>query len=199
MSRKWSVSLVAITLLVLALVVSACSTASTVANATTAPTKVATKAAAATTAATKAVTATTAATIAATKAATATTAPTKAATTISATVAITTGAKYGKILTDAKGMALYLYTADSAGKSTCTGSCLTTWPAFTVAKGVTPVAGTGVTGKLGTITRDDGTLQVTINSLPLYYYSKDLAAGDTNGQGLNSAWHLSDPAGTPIK
>ena len=38
-----------------------------------------------------------------------------------------------------------------------------------------------MTGKLGTITRDDGTLQVTYNGLPLYFFKNDKAPGDANG------------------
>jgi predicted lipoprotein with Yx(FWY)xxD motif len=114
------------------------------------------------------------------------------------TVVVATNATYGKYLTDAKGMALYFYTPDSAGKSNCSGACLVAWPAFTVPKGTTPT-GSGITGVLGTITRDDGTTQVTINNLPLYYFAKDTASGDVKGQGLNGIWYLSDTAGKMIK
>jgi predicted lipoprotein with Yx(FWY)xxD motif len=79
---------------------------------------------------------------------------------------------------------VYIFTKDvkDSGKSACTGGCLETWPALTVAAGETPTAGAGVTGTLGTITReDDGTLQVTYNGLPLYFFKNDQAPGDTNG------------------
>ena len=136
----------------------------------------------------------------ATAAATAVSKATAAATAVSeVTIVVATDATFGEFLTDAKGMALYLYTADSAGQSACSGDCLAAWPALTVAEGTTPAGGAGVTGKLGTITRDDGTLQVTINDLPLYYFAQDKAAGDTTGQGLNDVWYLSDPAGILIK
>jgi len=115
------------------------------------------------------------------------------------TIVVGTNATYGKYLTDAKGMALYFYTPDTAGKSNCSGGCLAAWPALTVPKDITPSGGEGVTGKLGTITRDDGTLQVTINDLPLYYFVQDKATGDTKGQGLNNVWYLSDGAGNMIK
>ena len=81
-------------------------------------------------------------------------------------------------------MTLYNFTKDTkdSGTSVCTGSCLETWPALTVAAGETPVAGDGVTGKLGTITRtDDGSIQVTYNGLPLYFFKNDKAPGDLNG------------------
>ena len=91
----------------------------------------------------------------------------------------------GTVLVDgASGMTVYIFTKDikDSGKSVCTGECLVTWPALTVAAGATPTGGTGVTGKLGTITReDDGTLQVTYNGLPLYFFKNDKAPGDANG------------------
>jgi predicted lipoprotein with Yx(FWY)xxD motif len=41
-------------------------------------------------------------------------------------------------------------------------------------------------GAFATITRADGTVQVTFNHMPLYYFSGDSVAGDTNGQGTNT-------------
>ena len=90
----------------------------------------------------------------------------------------------GTILVDgATGMTLYNFTKDTkdSGKSACTGGCIDTWPALTVAAGGTPTGGDGVTGTLATITRDDGTLQVTYNGLPLYFFKNDKAPGDLNG------------------
>jgi predicted lipoprotein with Yx(FWY)xxD motif len=81
-------------------------------------------------------------------------------------------------------MTLYNFTSDvkDSGKSACSGGCIQKWPALIVPAGGTPTGGTGVTGKLGTITReDDGTLQVTYNGLPLYFYEDDKAPGDANG------------------
>ena len=92
------------------------------------------------------------------------------------------------VVAGSNNMTLYQFSSDVAdnGKSACTGGCITKWPALTVAAGTTPTAGTGVTGKLATITRaDDGTLQVTYNGLPLYFYSGDKAPGDTNGNYPN--------------
>ena len=91
-------------------------------------------------------------------------------------------------------MTVYTFTKDvkDSGKSACTGGCISTWPALTVAAGETPTAGEGVTGKLGTITReDDGTLQVTYNGLPLYFFKNDKAKGDTNG--IYENWNAVKP------
>jgi len=88
------------------------------------------------------------------------------------------------LVAGSNGMTVYIFTKDTkdSGKSVCTGGCLVTWPALTVAAGETPTGGAGVTGTLGTITReDDGTLQVTYNGLPLYFFQNDKAPGDANG------------------
>jgi len=86
-----------------------------------------------------------------------------------------------KVLTNAKGYVLYLFAPDTSTSSKCSGSCATYWP---------PVAGpatggSGVTGTLGTITRSDGTKQVTYDGHPLYTYAGDTAPGLAKGNGLN--------------
>jgi len=79
---------------------------------------------------------------------------------------------YGKILFDGKGFALYAFTKDPKGRSTCSGSCAAAWPPFVVTKRAT--AGTGVDNKLlGVTRRADGKLQVTYAGKPLYYYVGD--------------------------
>ena len=91
------------------------------------------------------------------------------------------------IVASSNSMTLYNFSKDvkDSGKSVCTGGCATTWPPLTVAAGATPTGDTGVTGKIATITRDDGTIQVTYNGLPLYFFSGDKAVGDSNGVYTN--------------
>ncbi len=119
-------------------------------------------------------------------AAAATTAPSASAAAAGGATTIMTasvGSK-GTLIVAGNGMTVYTYTKDipNNGTSACTGACLATWPAVTVPAGSKPSAGTGAAGKLGTITRaDDGKLQVTYNGLPLYFFSGDQAAGDSNG------------------
>jgi predicted lipoprotein with Yx(FWY)xxD motif len=91
----------------------------------------------------------------------------------------------GTILTGANGLTLYIHAGDTATSSTCTGGCAAAWPPLTVAAGAQAVAGTGVTGTLGTLMRADGTTQVTYAGLPLYYWMNDKASGDTTGQNKN--------------
>jgi len=99
------------------------------------------------------------------------------------------------LVAGSNGMTVYTFTQDTAnsGQSACSGGCLAKWPAVTVPAGSQPTAGVGVTGQLGTITRNDtnGALQVTYNGLPLYFYAGDQAPGDTNGNYPN--WNLVKP------
>jgi len=96
----------------------------------------------------------------------------------------------GTVIVASNGMTVYTFAKDTkdSGTSACTGGCLTKWPAVTVAAGVAAAGGDGATGKIGTITRaDNGSVQVTYNGLPLYYFSGDKAAGDANGVYTNWA------------
>ncbi len=108
--------------------------------------------------------------------------------------AVTVGTASGDLgtyLVGPDGRTLYEFTRDvTPGVSACTGGCLDAWPPLAVADGVSVVAGDGVTGTLGVITRDDGTMQATYRGRPLYYFASDTAAGDTNGQGVNGVWFV---------
>ncbi len=92
------------------------------------------------------------------------------------------------VLTNAEGFTLYWFAPDTPAKSNCNGSCATFWPPV---KGPA-TSGPGVTGKLGTITRSDGTAQAAYNGHPLYTYVGDTAPGQAKGNGLNvsgGVWH----------
>src|SRR5690349_2593277 len=92
------------------------------------------------------------------------------------------------VVTNAKGLTLYWFVPDTATTSKCNGSCATFWPPV---KGPA-TAGAGVTGKLATITRADGSAQATYNGHPLYTYVGDHAPGQATGNGLNvngGVWH----------
>ena len=92
----------------------------------------------------------------------------------------------GKFLTGANGMTLYVFKNDSPDKSACSGDCAANWPPFVVSAAKDVTSGDGVTGKLTTFKRDDGTMQVAYKGAPLYYFVGDQAAGDTNGQGIEA-------------
>jgi predicted lipoprotein with Yx(FWY)xxD motif len=92
------------------------------------------------------------------------------------------------VLTNAKGFTLYWFVPDTSTKSNCNGSCAQIWPPVTGPA----TAGSGVTGKLGTITRSDGSTQATYDGHPLYTYTADTAPGQANGNGINASggvWH----------
>jgi predicted lipoprotein with Yx(FWY)xxD motif len=77
----------------------------------------------------------------------------------------------GRVLVDADGRTLYLFANDSSGTSTCTGACAKLWPPATVV-GAEVAAGEGLdAADFGTLTRDDGALQLPIGGLPLYRFA----------------------------
>ena len=118
----------------------------------------------------------------------------------SATTITTHSGPLGTYLTDGSGRTVYLFTPDSATASKCSGACLGLWPPVTTSG--MPTGSDGVAAsKLGTLTRSDGSTQVTYAGHPLYYFSKDSAAGDTNGEGINNfggGWFAVSPAGAKI-
>jgi predicted lipoprotein with Yx(FWY)xxD motif len=83
-------------------------------------------------------------------------------------------------------MTLYKLSADSAGTSVCTGTCASVWPPLTVPAGTTPKGGPGASAAFGTITRADGTVQVTYAGHPVYTFSGDSSAGATSGNNIMS-------------
>lgn len=102
----------------------------------------------------------------------------------------------GEVLVDGDGFTLYLFENDSEGQSACTDECTDTWPPLTGEA----TAGDGAdAGLLGTISRDDGSTQVTYNGHPLYRFAPDEAPGDMNGQGVGDVWWVVAPQGEAIK
>jgi predicted lipoprotein with Yx(FWY)xxD motif len=125
-------------------------------------------------------------------------ATTAATTTTSATAATVklSDSKLGKILTDDAGRTLYLFTKDEKAKSNCTGTCAATWPVYAPA---TISAGTGIDATKLASFDNAGKKQLTIDGVPLYYYSGDTKAGDTTGQGFGGFWYVVDATGKAIK
>lgn len=102
----------------------------------------------------------------------------------------------GTVVTDSNGMTLYRFDKDTAAPSVsnCEGPCLNLWPP--VRANASEVQASGIDkGLLGTITRSDGSSQLTLNGWPLYRYTKDSAVGDANGQGVGQAWFAVTPLG----
>ena len=116
----------------------------------------------------------------------------------SATTVALANSKFGKVLVDASGHALYVFTKDSGTTSACSGGCAAAWPAL-VADG-TPTAGDGLdASQLTTATQASGVTQVAYAGHLLYTYAEDTSAGDTNGQGSGGSWFLVDATGSAVK
>jgi predicted lipoprotein with Yx(FWY)xxD motif len=116
------------------------------------------------------------------------------------TVIKTATASWDTFLTDGSGRAVYLWVADTGDKSTCSGACAGAWPPVT-ASGAVTASGSAKASDLGSITRSDGTKQVTYDGHPLYYFSGDSGAGTATGQGSDSfgaKWWLVTPSGSDV-
>jgi predicted lipoprotein with Yx(FWY)xxD motif len=129
----------------------------------------------------------------------ATAAPPKTSTGAAATVGVS-NSSLGSILVNSSGRTRYLFKADSGTMGACSGACATAWPPLQATG--KPTAGKGLTAsKLGTITRSDGTRQVTYNGHPLYLFVKDKKPGDVTGQGVTAfgaAWFALARSGNQI-
>lgn len=91
----------------------------------------------------------------------------------------------GMYLANSTGFALYTYSKDvkNSGSSACYSACAANWPPFYVQNlSLAP----GLNASLfGTITRTDGTKQLTYKGYPLYYFIGDHSPGSVGGQNLN--------------
>ncbi|QHC65008.1 hypothetical protein GSU69_19345 (plasmid) [Rathayibacter festucae] len=115
------------------------------------------------------------------------------------TAALTTASSpLGEIITDEAGYTVYTFTKDTqnSGSSSCYDECATTWPAVSASS---TTAADGITGEVGSITRTDGTTQLTVDGWPVYRFAKDTAPGQVNGQGVKDAWYVLLPDGTMNK
>jgi len=102
----------------------------------------------------------------------------------------------GDVLVASTGRTIYLFTNDSVGHTTCTGGCAQNWPP--VAAGAALAVGHGVTATLGSITRPDGSHQLTVNGHPVYTFAGDSATGQSNGQRVGGRWFVLGPAGQRV-
>ncbi len=94
-----------------------------------------------------------------------------------------TSTKLGTYLVDPNGMTLYTFNKDTQGVSNCTGTCLIDWPPYVVST-FSPNVGNGIVGVVQSITRTDGSIQVTYKGMPLYFWKNDINPGDTTGNGV---------------
>ena len=101
-------------------------------------------------------------------------------------------ATLGPILTDSRGMTLYLFTHDKPNLSVCYDRCADAWPPLLV--GDVNVSLDGIGGTVTSFRRNDGNRQVAYDGKPLYYFTPDKAPGDTKGQDVGKVWYIIPPA-----
>lgn len=90
----------------------------------------------------------------------------------------------GEILTDAKGMTLYIFDKDAKGQSNCYDECATKWPPLLAD------ATAKADGEFTLVTRKDGKMQWAHEGMPLYLWVSDTKPGDTTGDGVGGVWHI---------
>ena len=105
----------------------------------------------------------------------------------------------GRVLFDANGQVVYVFEIDRRDRSNCTSAeCVKAWPPVLTEN--PPSAGPGVDAELlGTIRRDDGTLQVTYNGRPLYFYEHE-GPGEIKCHNVSlhgGLWWVVTPRGEP--
>lgn len=109
--------------------------------------------------------------------------------------------EFGRVLFDANGQVVYIFENDRPNRSACTSAeCVEAWPPVLTRK--PPTAGGGVdSGRLGTIRRGDGKLQVTYNGRPLYFYEHE-GPGEIKCHNVNlhgGLWWVVTPAGERVE
>jgi predicted lipoprotein with Yx(FWY)xxD motif len=117
-------------------------------------------------------------------------------------VQLTAGAAGGlkPIVLNGAGFTLYRFDKDTAhpSKSNCNDACATTWPPVLVQPGSKIFLDGVARSDVGVVKRDDGTLQVTVGSWPVYRFSKDTRPGQTNGEGVGGTWFAVSPTGGKV-
>jgi predicted lipoprotein with Yx(FWY)xxD motif len=108
------------------------------------------------------------------------------------TATVTVNGTSQTILTNMQGMTLYYFKPDSATTVACTGQCVTTWPPLLLQGNGTPTSTTSLSGTLSAVNDGNG-MQIEYNGHPLYIFSGDTAAGQTNGEGIGGQWFVATP------
>jgi predicted lipoprotein with Yx(FWY)xxD motif len=112
-----------------------------------------------------------------------------------------TRTRYGRMLVDGGGRALYLFTRERGSRARCYGACAPAWPVFYAPGRVR--AGTGASQSLvGTTRRSDGRKQATYAGHPLYYYVTDRRPGQVTCQNVveyGGTWLVVAPTGAAIR
>jgi predicted lipoprotein with Yx(FWY)xxD motif len=110
----------------------------------------------------------------------------------------TTVSRMGQVIENAEGFVFYRFDKDTAkpkSKSACNGDCAKVWPPALTNDGKPTLKGVDE-ALVGTVTRDDGTKQLTVGGWPLYTYIGDKKAGTWKGQNVGGTWFVIKPDGT---
>ncbi len=108
----------------------------------------------------------------------------------------------GRVLAAGEGnRTLYTFANDSIGVSTCLASCAAVWPPLMATANQQAMldelransALASIARGLSVITRAGTQLQWAFNGMPLYHFSGDAAAGETNGENLDGDWFVARP------
>jgi predicted lipoprotein with Yx(FWY)xxD motif len=115
-------------------------------------------------------------------------------------LAITDG-DFGRHLTNGKGRALYVFSADSGKTSNCSGECARAWPPYIVKSKPRAVEGARQ-GLVGVTRRADGRLQATYAGHPVYYYIRDNESGEVLCQAVEEFggfWYIQRASGKVVR
>lgn len=107
--------------------------------------------------------------------------------------------RMGEVVTDEEGWVLYRFDKDTANPPTsnCVDECERIWPpVYTDGKPNLKGVSDDV---VGTVTRQDGTKQVTLDGWPVYRYIGDKKPGQWKGQGVGGTWFVVQPDGKKNK
>ncbi|MEV6298889.1 hypothetical protein AB0M02_05710 [Actinoplanes sp. NPDC051861] len=106
-------------------------------------------------------------------------------------------ARMGKTVEDQDGFVLYRFDddKDDPSKSNCNGECAEIWPAALTNDSEPTLKGIDA-DLVGTVTRADGTKQLTLKGWPLYKYIGDKKPGQWKGQNVGGKWFVINPDGT---
>jgi len=109
---------------------------------------------------------------------------------------VAAGSEFGTMLFDGTGQAIYLFDIETTAKPECYDACAEAWPPVLTTGD--PLAGPGVESSLlATTERTDGTIQVTYNDHPLYFYAHEnkheVRCHDIFLNGGN--WYVVQPGG----
>jgi predicted lipoprotein with Yx(FWY)xxD motif len=110
----------------------------------------------------------------------------------------TTVKRMGEVVVDQEGWVLYRFDDDKIKpevKSNCNGDCAKIWPPALTEDGEPQLEGVDA-DDVGTVTRADGTKQLTIGDWPVYRYAGDKKPGQWLGQNVAAKWFVVNPDGT---